>query len=625
MRCTHTATPLGLDARPSSSGPRARTRTHRVEALHSYAQCAELSGELAEAVRAWREICTVRQAEPGGGEACAAAESRLAAVHDMRGERDLALAARAAAAEGYAEAGKHAEAAVERLAMANYLRFAARHSEAIELAQAAVKDAERAERLDLRARALGLKGVAQAKRGEYEKGLKTVRTGLALALEHDLTPVAAELYQRLSVVLYDSADYRRAQETLDSALELCRTTDEPGTEVACVTCMVYVLRECGEWAEALKLGRELIESHTAIWVAEGIVGVIHAAQGKLSSARRMLASSLATASHVGHYNMTVDTITGLARVAAIEGDAQETGERCRALLALWESSEDHHYAIKGLRFGAAFFSREGDLAQAHACAEALARISSETGHSDALAALACAIGETALATGDADTAAEQLTHAVELHRGLDLPYERAQIELRAGVALAACGQRELALERLGDAYRTARKLGARPLAAEAAGEVAALGESIVERLGIARRRRREPRRPISTRAGSGATPGRGAHQPRDRAGALPELPHSGHARPEHPAQTGLPLAGRGVATSRRARPAGSFLSVSPAWANAGLTLGALATTRRSSGPLPRAVAVLVLAEVTVQRRGKRRGRIGRSTSEKRSPVSGRRS
>ena len=72
---------------------------------------------------------------------------------------------------------------------------------------------------------------------------------------------------------------------------------------------------------------------------------------------------------------------------------------------------------------------------------------------------------------------------MELHRGLDLPYERAQIELRAGVALAACGRRELALERLGDAYRTARKLGARPLAAEAAGEVAALGESIVERLG----------------------------------------------------------------------------------------------------------------------------------------------
>jgi DNA-binding CsgD family transcriptional regulator len=463
--------------------PEGEDEARRIEALQSYANSTELGGELAEAARAWREICAIRQAEPGTGEAYAAAQSRLAAVHDMRGDREVALAARAAAAEAYAASGKHAEAAVERLAMANYLRFAARHSEAIALAQAAVKEAEQAERLDLRARALGLEGVAKAKRGEYEKGLKTVRTGLALALEHDLTPVAAELYQRLSVVLYDSADYRRARETLDSALELCRTADEPATELACVTCMVYVLRECGEWAEALKLGRELIDSGTAVWVAEGIVGTIYAAQGKLSSARRMLSSSLATASQVGHYNMTVDTTIGLAHVAAIEGGAQETVERCRSLLALWESSEDHHYAIKGLRFSACFFSRNRDLAQAQACAEALARISSETGHSDALAALASAIGETALATGDAETAAEQLAHAVELHRGLDLPYERAQIELRAGVALAASGEKELALERLGDAYRTAKKLGARPLAAEVAGEVAALGESIVKRLG----------------------------------------------------------------------------------------------------------------------------------------------
>ena len=82
-----------------------------------------------------------------------------------------------------------------------------------------------------------------------------------------------------------------------------------------------------------------------------------------------------------------------------------------------------------------------------------------------------------------ETAAVQIGHAVELHRGLDLPWERVEIELRAGVALAAAGERELGLERLGEAYRGARRLGARPLAAEAAREVAALGESVVARLG----------------------------------------------------------------------------------------------------------------------------------------------
>ena len=50
-------------------------------------------------------------------------------------------------------------------------------------------------------------------------------------------------------------------------------------------------------------------------------------------------------------------------------------------------------------------------------------------------------------------------------RGLDIPFERAQIQLRAGVALAAAGQREEALERLGEAHRAARRLGAPPLAA----------------------------------------------------------------------------------------------------------------------------------------------------------------
>jgi DNA-binding CsgD family transcriptional regulator len=462
--------------------PEGEEAARRLEALEAYANSAELAGELAEAARAWRETCAIRR-DLAAGEQLARAQRRLAGVYDLLGDRESAMAARAAAAEAYVAAASPAEAAVERLAMANYLRASAEYSEAIELAQAAGGEAELAHRLDLRARALGLEGVARAKRGDSEGGLANVRAGLALALEHDMTPVAAELYQRLSLVLYDSADYTRARETLDTALDLCRTGDEAGPEVACVTCMVYVLRECGEWPRALAMGRELIADGQAVWVAEGLIGAIYGFQGKLSSARRLLSSSLAGASQVGHFNMTVDSTAALAWIAAAEGDDEEAAERCRSLLSRWESSEDHHYAIRGLRWGAAFFAQRGDLAGAHACAQALTQIASATGHPDALAALAHAIGETALAEGDAGTAAEQLGRAVELHRSLDVPFERAEIELRAGVALAAAGEREPALERLGDAYRSARKLGARPLATEAAREVAALGESVVRRLG----------------------------------------------------------------------------------------------------------------------------------------------
>ncbi len=454
----------------------------RIETLERYARCAELAGELTEAAKALRELAATRSAA-GDSLGFARTQHRLAAVYDLKGERDTAFAARRLAAEAFAANELPADAALERLTMADYQRARAGYGEAIELTQAALEDAKAADRLDLAARARGLLGVAQAKGGEFEGGLETVRGALALALEHDLTPVAAELYQRLSMVLYDASDYRRAEEALDTALGLCRTGEDARTELACVTCLVYVLRERGEWARASELGRELIDTDTAVWVAEGLVGAIHAFQGKLSSARRMLSASRSVSSAVGHYNMFMDATTGLAYVAAAEGAEEEAAEHCRTLLARWEESEDHHYAVWGIRWATAFFARQGDRERVHACTEALAKMASEAGHGDALAALAQAIGEMAVLDGDEAAAAEHFSRAVELHRTLAVPFERAQIELRAGVVLAAAGEREQALERLCDAYRTASKLGARPLASAAAREVAELGESVAQRLG----------------------------------------------------------------------------------------------------------------------------------------------
>jgi DNA-binding NarL/FixJ family response regulator len=454
----------------------------RIETLERYARCAELAGELTEATKALRELAAIRSAsEDSLG--FARAQHRLAAVHDLKGERDTAFAARRLAADAFAAKGQPADAALERLTMAEHQRARAGYREAIELSRAALEDATAADRLDLSARARGLLGVAQAKGGEFETGLETVRGALALALEHDLTPVAAELYQRLSMVLYDASDYRRAEEALDTALGLCRTGEDVRTELACVTCLVYVLRERGEWSRASELGRELIDSGTAVWVAEGLIGAVHAFQGKLASARRMLSASRAVSSSVGHYNMFMDATTGLAYVAAAEGAEEEAAEHCRTLLARWEESEDHHYAVWGIRWATAFFARQGDREKVHVCTEALARMASDAGHGDAMAALAQAIGEMALLDGDEAAAAEHLSRAVEIHRTLAVPFERAQIELRAGVVLAAAGERDQALERLCDAYRTASKLGARPLASVAAQEVAALGESVAQRLG----------------------------------------------------------------------------------------------------------------------------------------------
>lgn len=462
--------------------PEGEAEELRAETLARCGRCAELTGDLSEAAKAWRELAAVRSGQ-GDGLGTAEAQRRLAAVLSLNGEMEQAQAARRLAVEGFAAADEPAEAALERLALADHHRRRAEYGEAIAFSQAATEAAEQADRVDIAARVAGLRGVVEAKGGDYERGLESVRGGLALALEHDLTPIAAELYQRLSLVLYDGADYRQAEEALDTALGLCRTDGDEGTEVACVTCLVYVLRERGEWARAEELGRELIETDTAVWVAEGLIGAIHAFEGKLSSARRLLTASREVSSAVRHFNMYVDSTTSLAIVAAAEGLDDEAASRCHELLARWEESEDHHYAVWGVRWAASFFARRGRRKDAQLCAAALGQMAADGGHEDAIAGLAQAVGELALLEGDAAGAADSLSRAVELHRNLAIPHERAQVELRAGVALAAAGQREEGLERLCDAYRCATKLGARPLAAEAAKEVAALGESVAQRLG----------------------------------------------------------------------------------------------------------------------------------------------
>jgi len=139
--------------------------------------------------------------------------------------------------------------------------------------------------------------------------------------------------------------------------------------------------------------------------------------------------------------------------------------------------------VWGLRLAASQFAAWGDANSARACADALARVATDSGSAYALAALAAALGEAALADGDADTAADHLSRAADAHKALSVPGERAQIAVRAAAALAAAGRREPALEQLADAYRVARRLGARPLAARASAEIAALGESIEQRVG----------------------------------------------------------------------------------------------------------------------------------------------
>ena len=458
----------------------------RLDVLDQLGQCAQLCGMLTEAARAWREVAEGRR-QAGDLAAYALTERKLANVAELQGHWERALAARTAAAQAFAASRLPAEAAVERLAAAAHLRSAAQYRAALELLATAAEDAAQAGRPDLRARILGLEGNVRARMGQTPEGLALVQSGLALALEHNLASAVAEIYQRLADSLEHAGDYTGAQEAYVTAFDFCQVHAIPATAQLCVACLTVVLRQTGEWDRAMTLCREVLASpHSATHartVANTILGTLYVLRGQPGRAQPLLLEATALAQRIELAAAELLAAWGLALLDEINGAYDTVAERCYFILGRWEQLEDVHYAVPALRWAVSFFARTNADAGARSCANALARIAGASGQPEALSALAHALGEIALLDGDPPQAVQQFQQALDLLRETAVPYCHAGTQWRAGIACAAANQRDAAADHLTHAYRTARKLGARPLATRIAQELEALGEPLGARLG----------------------------------------------------------------------------------------------------------------------------------------------
>ena len=325
--------------------------------------------------------------------------------------------------------------------------------------------------------------------GEAEAGLTLARAGLALALEHNLVGPAAEVYQRLADSLEHAGDYPAAKDMYLTGFDFCQANASPAVGQGCLACLAVVLRQTGEWERATSICQEVLASPAsgphAVAVGHSVLGLVAALRGGKwgGSARPQLLKGLADSRSIELAACELLALWGLALADEAHGDDQAALARLRELLARWQQVEDRHYAVAPLRWAATHFAQMNARPEIHACADALATMASATGQPEALSALAHALGEVALREGRAPLAAGQFAQALDALGGLELPYDRAHTLLRAGVALAAAGEREAAVEQLVSAYHTARKLRAQPLARQAAQALAALGEAVERRVG----------------------------------------------------------------------------------------------------------------------------------------------
>lgn len=467
----------------------------RITALESLAECAELCGELESAVKSWARVARLSRLADDPKRA-GSAYRRLANTAGLLGEFSRAVDAREAAIDAFVDADARGEAAAERLALAEQLHSAAHQTRALEQAVALAEDAEAAGRIDLKARGLALQGSIRASMGEGQRAIELARSGLELAITEHLEEAAGLSYYELAGALLHAADYAASADAYESAAELCRAHGIAGFEKACVACMSVAERFKGDWDRALAICSEVLSDddipQQIRMVAREESALIAALRGDRRRSRGPLRRAAAFGRSNGIFGIEVGATWGLAVVADLDGDDTAALRTITTLLERCRGKEDWVFALPPLRWTATFLAmrdKRDELAQCH---RLLAAAATQNSSSKVLSALAHAGGELALASGDVAQSCAQFGRSAELLGGITAPFEQALTQLRWGCALAQADDPTTAVDTVSSAYRTARLLGAKPLARGCATELAEMGEQVDRRLGRLAARSLEP-------------------------------------------------------------------------------------------------------------------------------------
>lgn len=462
--------------------PEGEEEVRRLDALERMAHCAEVSGQLADAARAWREVVAsplVRADLSRLGEAY----RRLATVYGLLNAWKPYFESRRLAAEAFETAGRVGEAAAEWLAGAARSTGLYDLDQALGMCDRAIELSRQAERHDLEARARGLKGNVLSMSGKHREGIETSTAGLSLALERKAIDAAAEVYRRLGTTLEYASEYAASRETYLTAYEFCKREGEGLQAKLCLSCMSWVLFRTGDWRRCTEVSLEVLRDpadRLSQAVAGCVLGLVRVYRGENQEARRLLESANMTGTREESLLVQMIAAWGLALLAEFTQQPEDARSNYLRILEIREEIEDSHDCLTALFTGVSTFVAQGEEQAAARCVNALSAIASRTGNLEALAILAFALGEMAVLRGERDEAARQFVQALGQMERLSVPVEISWIEARLGQTLAENGDCGTGTGHLRSGYRRARNLGARSLAARIAGMLAALGESAEE-------------------------------------------------------------------------------------------------------------------------------------------------
>ena len=397
----------------------------------------------------------------------------------LRGSTERAIAAWSAAADGFAACGRRESSARARLAAAGVLQSIARLHPALAAVRSVLAELPADEAPELHSRALSLEGIVLGKLGDTDRALESAHAALSEALSVGDPPTAAAAYQSVAVVYEMRGDLGKATEAFEFAIDFCARSGVPLTGAVCSGCLCHILRQRGEWRRSLAVSRAMLEDpaidEVNRAVAAAIMSQIHASRGERRPARLRAMEAAPVVRQHGIIGAEAECSWTFARLDLLEGSQEGALEHCREILRRFEETDDRHYSLNALAWSAGVFAAGGQDDDLHRVVRALTTIASEYGNREALAMLARALGVLAHRTRDSAAAVEHFRRALELHREIQLPYDRAELLVDAAAAARDAGLDEQAREWLGDARLQARRLGARPLQAAIDRGLAELG------------------------------------------------------------------------------------------------------------------------------------------------------
>lgn len=440
----------------------ADTETLTATDLEDLATTAELLGRHTETVRALQLAFLRRQQgqDPAGAVTCA---FRLAMSSAAHGEPAM-FAGWASRAEGLlAEAdGEGSERGWVALLRMFRALGAGEYADAGAAAHQASEIAHRHHDADLIAFSLCARGRMAIYAGRITDGLALLDEAMVRVITGETSPIiSGRVYCTAIEGCQEISDFARVAEWTSALERWCAA--QPGLLAFTGQCAVHrgqLMRLRGEWSaalEELELATERyrqVGAPDAVGLANSEAGDLHRLRGEWELAD---AAYQAAADH-GH-----DPQPGLVLLWAARGQLDAARGVIDRLLAEGGGPVQR---CRLLPAAADVLVASGAVDRAREAAGELDSLAAAFGCLSLEAMAAHASGAVELVAGDALGALPYLRKAHQLWARVESPYDRAQVQVLMGRALAAVGDATSSRRELEAARATFRRLGARPAADE---------------------------------------------------------------------------------------------------------------------------------------------------------------